>query len=366
MTLPSGILSRTDVGNIAREDFTDIVYDISPTQTPFITNIGREDADQDAHEWPQDSLPAAKSDNQHVDGDDFVAEGGAGQVGSGSAGTAISSGTRIGNYCEIGRVDIVVSRRAEIIKKAGRRSSIGYQIAKAGRVLKRDCESSALASKAAVQGTESVAGQSAGYPTWIIGLTDGTASREVSAGGPAGADPAALVNGFPTGAAAVDSSVQRALSEEDVLGVIASCYINGGETDCLMMFPTVKQKWSSYMFSPSTTNAGRIATQYQDQGPKPTAGVTAVGAVDVYISDFGVHDVVPNRFMRSRDVMVFEKDMWGIAYLEGYNVTDIARTGLSEKRVLSVDWCNEARESSSSGIVADIDPALAMVFASTA
>ena len=169
MTLPSGIHSRTDVGNIAREDFTDVVTDISPTQTPFISNAGREDADQDAHEWPIDSLPAAKATNQHVDGDDFVAEGGAGQVGSGSAGTAISSGSRIGNYCEIGRVDIVVSRRAEIVKKAGRRSSLGYQIAKAGRVLKRDCESAALANKPAVQGTESVAGHSAGYPAWIFG-----------------------------------------------------------------------------------------------------------------------------------------------------------------------------------------------------
>lgn len=359
MTLPSGILSRTQVGNLVREDLTDDVYNIAPTQTPFQQNIGRESADNDAHEWPQDSLPAAKADNQHVDGDDFVAEGGTGQVGAGGAGTAITSGTRVGNYCEIGRMDIVVSRRAEITNKAGRRSSLGYQVAKAGKALRRDCESSALANVSALQGSDTVAGKTGGYPVWMRN----NSSR--GPGAPAGADPATLVSGFPTGTAAVDASALRALAEEDMLSVVAEAYIDGGETDTFMMFPTVKQKWSQYMFNPSATNAGRIATQYQDQGASPASGVTAVGAVDVYVSDFGVHQVVPNRFQRSRDVMIFEKELWGIAYLEGYNLTDIGRTGLSEKRVLSVDWCVEAHESNSSGIVADIDATAAMVFAST-
>ncbi len=360
MAVPSGTLTRTGVGNIAREDFTDVVYDISPTQTPMQNNIGRADADQDAHEWPQDSLPAAKSNNQHVDGDDFVGEGGTGQTGSGSAGSQITSGDRVGNYCEIGRFDIVVSRRAEIVRKAGRRSSLGYQLAKAGRALKRDVESSLTANKAAVQGTASVAGQSAGYPAWI---------RNNSSRGPgsstAGADPAALVNGFSTAGAATDADALRALSEEDILDVIGEIFIDGGDTDCIQRFPTTKQQFSRYMFSPDNTNSGRIATQYQDQGANPRAGVTAVGAVDVYVSDFGVIDVIPNRFMRSRDVFVLEKEMWALAYLEGYNVTDIGRTGLSEKRILSVDWCVEARESNASGIVADVDASAAMVFAST-
>lgn len=355
MTLPSGVLSRTDVGRLVREDLSDVIRDISPTETPFHSNIGREDATNDAHEWPQDRLPDAKSSNQHVDGDDFVAEGGTGQVGAGSAGTTITAGNRIGNYCEIGRFDIVISRRAEIVKKAGRRSSLGYQLAKAGRALKRDCEASALANKAAVQGTETLAGQSAGYPAWI---------RQNDSRGAGAARPAALVSGFPTGTAATDGTL-RALSETNLLDVIGDIYITGGDADCIMMYPTTKQRFSSYMFSPDATNSGRIATQYQDQGKNPRAGVTAVGAVDVYVSDFGVLDVIPNRFQRPRDVPIFEKDMWAIAYLEGYNLTDIGRTGLSEKRILSVDWCVEAGESSSSGIVADVSSTAAMVFAST-
>lgn len=359
MALPSGVLTRTRVGNQVREDFTDVVQDISPTQTPFITNIGRAKATQDAHEWPQDSLPDAKATNQHVDGDDFVAEGGTGQVGTGGAGSRISAGDRVGNFCEIGRFDIVVSRRAETTKSAGRVGKLSYQLAKAGRALKRDCEASATDNNSAVRGSETVAGRTAGAPAWI------RANSSRSSSGTAGADPAALVAGFPTGNAATDSSTTRALSETDLLEVIASSYIQGGDPDMIMMFPTVKQKFSNYMFSPDNTNAGRIATQFQNVPTKAMGGVTAVGAVDVYVSDFGVLDVVPNRFQRARDVLVLEKDMWAIAYLEGYNLTDVNRTGLSEKRILSVDWCLEAKQAEASGIVADVDSTAAMVFAST-
>ncbi len=360
MTVPAQSLDRTGIGNKAREDLGDIIYDISPTECPFTMVVGRGDADQDAHEWVTDALAPARSDNKHVDGDDFVAEGdgAGGQVGSGFVGVAIAAGSRIGNHCQISRKDIVVTRRANLVRKAGRRDEIGYQIAKAGRELKRDLEAALLANNNAVQGTTSVAGQSASYNSWMRA----NSNRRVA--GTPGADPAALVNGFPTGAAATDGTL-RALSETDLLSVIGSCYIAGGETDTVLMHPNVKQKFSQYMFSPDATNAGRIATQFQDQGKSPGTGATALGAVDVYISDFGAIDIIPDRFQRTRDVPVFESDMWSIDYLDPYQQFNIAKSGDSEKRVLLVDWTLRASNPAASGIVADIDSTLAMVFAST-
>src|SRR5882672_394307 len=216
MALPVGILDRTGIGNKAREDLMDIIYNISPTERPFHMLIGRSDADQDAHEWVTDSLAAARSDNWHVDGDDFFGEGGAGQVGSGFIGVQVTAGSRIGNHCQISRKDIVTSRRANLVRKAGRKDELGYQIAKAGRELQRDCEAALLANNAAVQGTTTVAGQAASYNSWIRAN-----SNRATAGTP-GADPAALVNGFPTGAAATDGTV-RAISEAFILDVIGSC-----------------------------------------------------------------------------------------------------------------------------------------------
>ncbi len=327
--------------------------------------IGRSDAEQDAHEWVTDSLAAARSDNKHADGDDFNAEGASDQVGSGFDGVAITAGSRIGNHCQISRKDIVVTRRANLVRKAGRKDELGYQIAKAGRELKRDLEASLTSNTNAVQGNTTTAGQAASYLSWMRN----NSSRYNTNGGTDGADPAALVAGFPTGAAAVDAVgaviTLRAMSETDILDVIADAYIEGGDIDTMLLHPTLKQKWSQYMFAPDATNAGRIATQYQDQGKSPSKGATALGAVDVYVSDFGVIDVIPDRFMRTRDVLIFEAAMWAISYLDPYQQVNIAKSGDSEKRVLLVDWTLEARNPDSSGIVADIDNTAPMVFAST-
>ncbi len=361
MTVPAQALDRTGIGNKAREALSDIIYNISPTECPMTMLIGRESADQDAYEWTTDSLAPARSDNKHVDGDDFSAEGDTAQAGSGYDGIAITAGSRIGNHCQISRKDIVVTRRANRVRKAGRKDELGYQIAKAGRELKRDIEASLCANNIAVQGTTSVAGQAGSYLAWMRN----NSSRHNTLAGTDGADPAALVSGFPTGTAATDASVLRPLSETDVLDVIADCYLEGGDINVMMLYPTTKQKWSQYMFSPDTVNRGRIATPYQEHGKNPKAGATALGAVDVYVSDFGVIDVMPNRFMRSRDAIILETDMWAIAYLDPYQQFNIAKSGDSEKRVLLCDWTLEARNPDSSGIVADIDASAPMEFDST-
>jgi hypothetical protein len=359
MTIPAGALDRTGIGNKAREDLGDIIYNISPTECPATMKWGRDTADQDAHEWVTDAFAAARSDNKHADGDDFVAEGQSGAVGSGFAGVAITAGSRIGNHCQISRKDIVVTRRANRVRKAGRKDELGYQIAKAGRELKRDIEASLTANNNAVQGNTTTAGQAASYLAWMRN----NSNRRTAA--TAGADPAALVSGFPTGTAATDSSATRPISEQDILTVIGSCYTNGGDIDTMLMHPTIKQKWSQYMFSPDTTNSGRIATQYQDQGKTPGKGATALGAVDVYVSDFGTIDVLPDRFMRTRDILIFESALWAIAYLDPYQQFEVAKTGDSEKRVLLVDWTLEARNPDASGIVADVSNTSAMVFATS-
>ena len=124
MAQTTGTLDRynlSDNGDIGREDLTDIIYNISPTETPFQQNIGRGKATQDLHEWIIDSLANESSANAHIDGDEFSAD-------------TITAGERLGNYCQISRKDIVVSRRANIVRKAGRKSELAYQIAKDWRL----------------------------------------------------------------------------------------------------------------------------------------------------------------------------------------------------------------------------------------
>ena len=56
------------VGN--REDLTDVIYNISPTDTPFMSSVGKTKATAVYHEWQTDSLAAASTSNAAVEGAD--------------------------------------------------------------------------------------------------------------------------------------------------------------------------------------------------------------------------------------------------------------------------------------------------------
>ena len=74
----------------------------------------------------------------------------------------------------------------------------------------------------------------------------------------------------------------------------------------------------------------------------------------IYISDFGEHRIVPNRFSRNRTALVLDMDYWSVGYLRKVSQKEIARTGGSEKRFIDVEFCLVADNPSSSGKVADL------------
>lgn len=339
MTQPTNTFDRYDLatkGDDAREDLSDIIYNISPTDTPFMSNAGRGTADNNLTEWLIDELADPDLTNKQIDGDDF-------------SGQAQVDAARIGNYCQISWKDIVISRRANKINKAGRKSELAYKLAKKGKELKRDMEAILTGAKqVAAAGSSTVAGTTADLTSWLKTNTDRGAT---------GADPAlsGTTYGQPT-TAAVDGTL-RALSEATLLGIIAEIYNEGGDPGVIMMAPAVKQKFSNYMFGTSA----RIATPYQDHGAGAKSGVTAIGAVDVYVSDFGVLDVVPNRFQRTRDVFVLDMEYWSVNYLDGFQTEVIAKTGDSEKRRILADYALCSKNEAASGIVADVDSTAAMV-----
>ena len=322
-------------GDNVREDLTDVIYNISPTEVPLQANIGRGNADQTLHEWQIDELAAVDTGNAAIDGADF---------GTDSSDPA----QRIGVFCQISIKYIAVSRRANIVNKAGRKSELAYQIAKKGKELRRDVEAIACLNQATLQGNSTTASLTAGLGAWI-------ATNTVRGAG--GADPALSGGTFgqPT-TAATDGAVQ-ALTETNMLQVLRECYDEGGNPNMMMCGTTVKQRFSNFMF---TANA-RIATQRQDQGPVNRGGVSVVGAVDVYVSDFTVLDVVPNRFQRERDFWILDSEYWEISYLDGYKTETIAKIGDAERRHILVDWCLSSHNEAASGVVADVDETTPMV-----
>lgn len=321
-------------GDNVREHLTDVIYNISPTETPLHANIGRGNSEQTLKEWQIDELATAAT-NAAIDGADF---------GTDSSDEA----QRIGVYMQISIKYLAVSRRANIVNKAGRKSELAYQVAKKGKELKRDCEFIACANQATLAGNSTTASLTGGLGAWIKTNT----SR-----GATGTDPALSNTTYGEPTTAAGDGTTRALDESLLLGIIKDCFVQGGDPNMIMLGPTVKQLFSNYMYGTSA----RIATQYQDQGRNPRGGVTVVGAVDTYVSDFSVLDVVPNRFQRERDAWVLDTEYWEISYLDGYKTETISKIGDAERRHVLVDWGLCSKNEAASGVFADVDSTAAMV-----
>ena len=284
-------------------------------------------------EWLSDSLATAAA-TAHIDGDAFSAD-------------TLTAPARLSNYHTILRKDIVVTRRADIVNKAGRKSELAYEIAKGAKELKRNVEYALLQPTVAAVGADNSAPTLAGLPSWLKTNTDRGAT---------GTDPtlSGTTYGYPD--AAPGDGTDRALTESGLLGVIASAYIAGGDPNTIMCGPLTKQKISNFMFGSSA----RIATPYQDAGAKKS-GVSAIGAVDVYVSDYGVMDIVPNRFQREDDCFVLDTEQFAVSYLSPYTVKDTAITGdVAAQKILLVDFTLCSKNEAASGIYADVDETVAM------
>lgn len=310
-----------------REDLSDIIYNIAPTDTPFMQSIGRASATQTKHEWQTDTLDTAAL-NAQVEGDDV--EGGVGFE-------AADFTQRLFNHTQIASKAIVISGTVDAVDKAGRTRETAYQIAKRAKEIKRDMEFGLTQNTAVDTGAAAGAGarQAGGYETWIL------TNDQRAAGGL----PTASTNGQPNNAAQpTDGAPLQAFDEADLVDVIQQCWTQGGDPDCIMVGPFNKTALS--LFNGRTAVERRVN---HDQ-----VGTRLITAIDVYESDFGVHQIVPNRFQREESALVIDKDFWAIAYLRTFRQFPLARTGDAEKRQLLAEFTLEARNEKSSGIVADL------------
>ena len=351
------ILSRYDLegaggraSDNVREDLTDDIYNISPTECPFTTNMGRRRAKNTFVEWQTDELLAVDASNARADGEDLGSNQGA-------------PSSKIGNYHQISGKDLIVTGRAESVNKAGRSSEISYQLAKLSKSLKRDIETIALltgqaarpgaepADPASPAGTDAMLTASVGC--WLKTNTARTGTEPSLSG---------TTYGYPDTPPGTLTGTE-ALSESGILSLVRSAWEAGGQIDMIMLNPEMKQRFSAYMLSGNA----RAATQYQDQGTRSvkagrmSGGVLVKAAVGVYDTDFGVIDVVPNRFTSDVDAYLFDSQMWALCYLRGYFVKRIAETGDAMKRLLLVDWAVVSKNEASSAVFSNVDASAPMV-----
>ena len=295
-----------------REDLSDVIYSISPTDTPFLSSAAKTKATAVLHEWQTDALAAAVTNNAVIEGDEATLD-------------ASVATTRLSNSSQIMDKTVVITGTQESVDKAGRASEIAYQIAKKAKELKRDMESTLTSNNAEVTGGSGTARQLGALGSWVV-TNDDLASDGASG---AGAGNAAHTNG-----------TQRAFTESQLKSVIKSVWNAGGDPSMIMVGPFNKQKLSGFTGNSTRFDAGADATLYT--------------SVDVYASDFGQLQVVPNRFSRDRDAYVLDMDYWGVAFLRDFSMHELAKTGDSEKRQLLVEATLESRNEGASGLIADL------------
>lgn len=298
-----------------REDLRDAIYDISPTDTPFMTNCGTAKATNRYHEWQTDSLAAAVDSNAVVEGDN---------VGTDSR----AATTRVGNYTQISDKVALVSGTVEAVDRAGRDGEMAYQMAKSAKELKRDMESSLTANKAQVAGDATTARVLGGLGSWI-------ATNDVFQ-----TDGSPTVGASPTGTgvnARTDNSSLTALSEANLNTAIRNAWTQGGEPNMIMCGPVNKSKITAFVGN---------ASKYKNVDDRKI-----VNAVDLYVSDFGELSVVPNRYQRERDVFVLDMDMWDVAYLRDFKQKELASDGDYERRLINVEYTLVSKnEKASAGV----------------
>ena len=294
-----------------REDLSDVIYNISPTDTPFLSSAAKTKATAVLHEWQTDSLAAAATDNAVIEGDEATLD-------------AITATTRLSNSCQIMDKTIVITGTQEAVDKAGRASEIAYQIAKKAKELKRDLEASLTSNNAEVTGSATAARVAGGLRSWVA--TNDVMGTSGTSGG--------------AGNTAAGNGTQRAFTESLLKSVIKSVWNAGGNPTMIMVGPFNKQKLSGFTGNSTRFDAGADATLYT--------------SVDVYASDFGQLQVVPNRFSRDREAWVLDMDYWGVAFLRDFTMHELSKTGDSEKRQLLLEATLESRNEAASGCVADI------------
>lgn len=293
-----------------REDLSNIIYNISPMQTPFMSSIGTRNVKNVVFDWQTEVLPTPSSSGE-LEGFEL------------SRSTAQAT-VRESNVCMISKRDATVSGSQEVSDAAGKRSEMAHQLALMAKALKRDMEEALCQNGAVTTGNATTARVTGGFESWVeTNVSRGT-------GG----------SGAGNGAAPVDGT-QRALTEDLLKDVLQLSFENGGEPSLAICGPHNKQIISGF--------TGR------SQARQMIDANTVEASVSIYSSDFGELQIVPSNRSREKSLLLVDPEYAKVAYLRNFQTVDIATIGDAETKMIVVEYGLEVSNEKAHGIVADLN-----------
>jgi hypothetical protein len=304
------------IGN--REDLVDIIYSISPTETPFMSGIAKTKATNTLHEWQTDAL-ADVAANAAVEG-------------AAISYATLTPSVKETNYTQISTKGIKVSGTQDSVTAAGRNNELAYQVAKSAKELKRDMEVALLSNVAKAAGNATTARKLGGCQTWFETNVDAGVSG----------------SGAGNGAIRTDGT-QRAFTESQLKGVLVSCYNEGGNPNMIMVNAFNKQKLSGFTGGSTRFDAA------EDR--------RLITSIDVYESDFGTMQVSPNRFIRGangtaakigQDALILDMEYWAVSFLRDFSLQTPAQDADADQRFMVAEYTLESRNEKASGLITDL------------
>ena len=319
MATPTGAHSTYDEpiatgGN--REDLSDVMWDVSPTETPLLTMCGKNEATGTAHDWLTDTLADA-ADNKAIEGNDV-------------SGTQAASRVRRSNYCQIlTKNAIVTGTQEKVLKGGGVKSEMAYQLARRMKEMKRDGEFAMIgASNAKVAGDESTAREMGSLDAYLF------TNNALAAGSSDATGDGTDVSDY--------AGTDRALTETILKESLQNIYDNSGGNESLNMLVSATDKG---IVSNFTSAATRYVTTDDQQ---------LVASIDVYVGDFHTVRVIPDRYIKAGLSYVIDPEYIKCSELRPMNSFDLARLGDSERKQVIWEWTLEVSNEKAHGLIGDL------------
>lgn len=323
MTVLSGTTLTYGVatGGGLREDLSDVIFDLFPEDTYLLSNLDREEANATYTEWLGQEL-AAPGANIQVEGDDATF-------------ASLTPPSRYGSYLQISSKTFLVADSLEAVVKAGRKSEVARGAIVKMRELKRDIETRIAGNGISTVGGASTGRSTAGIESWIGGATadpGSTTANAVRATTTANTATTPPVTSGTAGTAPTDGSTTGALTYAVLNQAIMGAWAQGGNPSKILVGPAQKQAIDAF--------TGQ-ATRFVDVAKGAQASI--VGAANVIVSDFGTHQVILHRYMRSSVVLNIDPEFWAVRWLRKPLKRELAKTGDGTKYQIIAEWALVAR-----------------------
>lgn len=304
-----------------REDLSDTIFDLFPDDTYFMTNLDKEDANATYTEWMAQEL-AAPAANIQLEGDDAVF-------------ASLTAPSRYGSYLQISSKTFIVSDSLEAVSKAGRASEVARGAIVRMRELKRDVETRIVGAGISTAGGAGTGRSTAGMEAWIGGATadpGATTANAVRATTTANTTTTPPVTSGTPGTAPTDGTTFGALTEPVLSQALLGAWAQGGDPSLIVVGPALKQKIDAF---------SGVATRFVDVASAGQASI--IGAANVYVSDYGRHQVILHRYMRANTVLCIDPQYWALRFLRRPFSRELARTGDARKYQILTEWALVAR-----------------------